>query len=126
MESSIVPEIYDPGRVDQVVKVSTEDGWDMADRAAAEEGLHIGHSSGANIFAAVRLAEELHRKKQGGMRGHGGLRPGRSLFCTHEVGTALYLVTLADRGIPGLEASFENTRMDARRAAHQAECDGGH
>ena len=29
----------------------------MADRLAREEGLHVGHSSGANVFAAVQVAE---------------------------------------------------------------------
>jgi cysteine synthase B len=66
MASSLVPEIYDPELPDEVASVSTEDGWDMADRLAAEEGLHVGHSSGANIFAAVRLAEKLHRAQRGG------------------------------------------------------------
>jgi cysteine synthase B len=38
----------------------------MADRLAAEEGLHVGHSSGANVFAALKIAEELHRTQGGG------------------------------------------------------------
>lgn len=59
MESSLVPGIYDAGLPDEVLKVGTEDGWDMADRVAAEEGLHIGHSSGANVFAAVEVAKRI-------------------------------------------------------------------
>lgn len=66
MESSIVPNIYDSGVPDERITVDTEDGWDMADRVAAEEGLHVGHSSGANIFAAVKIAERLHREQGGG------------------------------------------------------------
>jgi cysteine synthase B len=66
LESSLVPAIYDPKVPDEIARVTTEDGWDMADRCAREEGLHIGHSSGANVFAAVRLAEELHREGRGG------------------------------------------------------------
>jgi cysteine synthase B len=66
MESSIVPPIYDPKLHDEVFRVSTEDGWDMADRLAREEGLHVGHSSGANVFAAVKIAEKLQAEgKQG-------------------------------------------------------------
>jgi cysteine synthase B len=57
MASSIVPPIYDPKAHDEVFSVGTEDGWDMADRVAVQEGLHIGHSSGANVFAAVKIAE---------------------------------------------------------------------
>ncbi len=57
MASSIVPPIYDSRVHDELFPVTTEDGWDMADRVAASEGLHIGHSSGANIVAAVSLAK---------------------------------------------------------------------
>ncbi len=66
MESSIVPAIFDPSVPDEIMRVGTEDGWDMADRVAAEEGLHVGHSTGANIFAAVKLAERLSREGRGG------------------------------------------------------------
>jgi cysteine synthase B len=66
MASSIVPPIYDSSVPDEVMPIGTEDGWDMADRLAAEEGLHVGHSTGANVFAAVRIAEKLHREQGGG------------------------------------------------------------
>lgn len=66
MESSIVPAIYDPRGHDELVRVTTEDGWDMAERLAHEEGLHVGHSSGANIFAAVQIAERLQREEKPG------------------------------------------------------------
>jgi cysteine synthase B len=56
MGSSIVPEIYDAGVPDEHMTVKTEDGWDMADRLAEEEGLHVGHSTGANVFAALQIA----------------------------------------------------------------------
>jgi cysteine synthase B len=64
--SSLVPPIYDPAVPDRIVSVTTEDGWDTADRLAREEGLHIGHSSGANVWAALELAETLQRSGQGG------------------------------------------------------------
>ena len=57
MASSIVPAIYDARVHDEIFRVTTEDGWDMADALAAREGLHVGHSSGATVFAAVKLAE---------------------------------------------------------------------
>lgn len=62
MASSLVPAIYDPKAHDELYPVTTEDGWDMADRLAREEGLHVGHSSGANIFCAVKIAEKLQRE----------------------------------------------------------------
>jgi len=57
MATSLVPPIYDASVHDEVFPVATEDGWDMADRVARVEGLHIGHSSGATVFAAVKIAE---------------------------------------------------------------------
>jgi cysteine synthase B len=59
MDSSIVPEIYDPAVPDEHMAINTEDGWDMADRLAAEEGLHVGHSTGANVFAALQIARRI-------------------------------------------------------------------
>jgi len=59
MASSLVPEIYDEGVPDEHMTVGTEDGWDMADRLAEEEGLHVGHSTGANVFAAVQIAKRI-------------------------------------------------------------------
>lgn len=66
MASSIVPEIFDATVPDEILPVSTDDGWDMADRVAEEEGLFVGHSSGANIFGAVKIAERLHAEGRGG------------------------------------------------------------
>ncbi len=66
LPSSLVPAIYDPSRADETVRVSTENGWDMADALAREEGLHVGHSSGASVFAAVKLAEQLQREQKSG------------------------------------------------------------
>ncbi len=66
LATSLVPAIYDASVPDRVFPVQTEDGWDMADRMAREEGLHVGHSSGANVFAALKLAEEAQRAGQGG------------------------------------------------------------
>lgn len=63
MASSLVPAIYDPRGHDEVFPVTTEDGWDMADRLAREEGLQVGHSSGANVFAAVKIAERLQAER---------------------------------------------------------------
>jgi cysteine synthase B len=66
MGSSIVPPIYDASLPDEILPISTEDGWDMSDRVAEEEGLHIGHSTGANIAGAVKIAERLQREQGGG------------------------------------------------------------
>ncbi len=59
MESSIVPEIFDPAVPDEILPVSTDDGWDMSDRLAAEEGLHVGPSTGANVAGALEVAKRV-------------------------------------------------------------------
>ncbi len=66
LPSSLVPAIYDASRHDRILRVTTEDGWDMADRLAREEGLHVGHSSGASVFAALQIAADVQK---GGRRG---------------------------------------------------------
>ena len=59
LPTAIVPGIYDPALADDGLEVATEDALDMARRLAREEGLLVGPSSGANVFAALRLAREL-------------------------------------------------------------------
>ena len=59
MATARVPGIYDPQLADENVAVATEAGRQMADRLALEEGLLVGASSGANVFAALRLARSL-------------------------------------------------------------------
>jgi cysteine synthase B len=61
MATALVPGIYDPALADENVEVSTEAGQAMAQRLAREEGLLVGTSSGANVFAALRLALSLPR-----------------------------------------------------------------
>ena len=60
MESSMVPFIYRPEEVvDEVLEVGTEDGWDMTERLMREEGLFVGHSTGATVCGALRIAERI-------------------------------------------------------------------
>jgi cysteine synthase B len=66
MATSLVPPIYDESVPDETLFVSTDDGWDMAERLAAEEGLYVGHSSGANVFGAVQIAERVQQERGGG------------------------------------------------------------
>ena len=59
MESSLVPEIFDRNVPDEILPVGTEAGWDMSDRLAAQEGLHVGHSTGANVAGALEVAKRV-------------------------------------------------------------------
>ena len=54
----IVP-LWKPELVDEIMTVSASDAMIMARRLAREEGLFAGASSGANVVAALRLAERL-------------------------------------------------------------------
>jgi len=66
MASSIKPRIYDPTVPDEFLPVTTDEGWDMTDRLGAEERLHVGHSTGANVAGAVKLAQRLIADKREG------------------------------------------------------------
>ena len=54
----VVP-LWHEGIADRIEPVSTEDAAAMALRLAREEGLFAGTSTGANVVAALRLAERL-------------------------------------------------------------------
>jgi cysteine synthase B len=58
MESAIVPGIYDPAFADEDIRISTEESYEITRRLAAEEGLLMGISSGANVAAALRVARD--------------------------------------------------------------------
>jgi cysteine synthase A len=54
-----IPPLWDAALVDAVVPVSSDAAEDMARRLARDEGLMAGTSSGGNVVAALRLAEEM-------------------------------------------------------------------
>ena len=59
LPSSIVPQIYDPAPLHDTIWMPTDEGWDMSERLAREEGLFVGHSSGGNVAAARRVGRAL-------------------------------------------------------------------
>ena len=62
--AGFIPKVLDPGLVDEIIRVSNQDAFDTGRRLAREEGLLVGISSGAAVFAALELAlrEENHGK----------------------------------------------------------------
>lgn len=53
------PPLWEPTLVDEILAVGTEDAKEMARRLAREEALFAGTSSGANVVAAIQVAERL-------------------------------------------------------------------
>jgi cysteine synthase B len=67
MASSLVPGIYHPERLDGVLSVATDEAWDISEKLSTEEGILVGHSSGAAVAGAVRLAKRLHDEGKPGV-----------------------------------------------------------
>ncbi|MFQ6010671.1 MAG: PLP-dependent cysteine synthase family protein [Nitrososphaerales archaeon] len=59
MESALVPGIYDSSFPDEILSISTEDAQKTSRLLARVEGLLAGTSSGANIFACMKIAREI-------------------------------------------------------------------
>ena len=57
--ANFIPGNYDPEVVDEVITIKGDDAIAMAKKLSAEEGLSVGISSGANVLAALKLAERF-------------------------------------------------------------------
>lgn len=67
MPTSLVPGIYDASLASENVWLETEDAYRMTKRLAREEGVLVGISAGANVSAAVRVAQRLHQQGKPGL-----------------------------------------------------------
>jgi cysteine synthase B len=67
MESSIVPAIYHPEELDGVIAMPTDEAWDVSERLAKEEGILVGHSSGASLAGGLRIARKLVKEGKPGV-----------------------------------------------------------
>ncbi|HLV96942.1 MAG TPA: cysteine synthase family protein [Candidatus Acidoferrales bacterium] len=64
MATAIVPRIYDSSLADENIAVRTEDAQAMTKRLAREEGLLVGVSSGAALWACLDVARRLPRDER--------------------------------------------------------------
>ncbi|QAY67418.1 cysteine synthase A [Paenibacillus protaetiae] len=62
--ANFVPDILNREIYDQVITIENDDAFEYARRAAKEEGILCGISSGAAIYAALQVAKELGKGKR--------------------------------------------------------------
>lgn len=60
MEEAIVPSIYDPSQIDITIMVETEVAYEMARQIVKQEGIFVGMSSGAAMYAASEIAKQVN------------------------------------------------------------------
>jgi cysteine synthase B len=59
MEEAIVPSIYDPSQIDITIMVETEAAYETTRQIVAKEGIFVGMSSGAAMYAALETAKQV-------------------------------------------------------------------
>ena len=59
MEEAIVPEIYDPSKIDIQELIESEDAIEMSRQLIKKEGIFAGMSSGAAMLAAAKTAARI-------------------------------------------------------------------
>ena len=59
MEEAIVPSIYDPSQIDITIMVETEVAYEMTRQIVSKEGIFVGMSSGAAMYATIQIAKQI-------------------------------------------------------------------
>ncbi len=59
--AGFVPDVLDAEMIDEIAKVTNEDAAATAKRLAKEEGLLVGISSGAAVYAAIQIAAKMKK-----------------------------------------------------------------
>jgi cysteine synthase A len=62
--AGFIPDIYDSSVVDEIIKISDEEAFEMARLMAKEEGILVGISTGANIAAAIKIAKKVGKGRK--------------------------------------------------------------
>lgn len=59
MEEAIIPSIYDPSQIEITVMVDTESAYEITRQIVKHEGIFVGMSSGAAMYAAAEIAKNV-------------------------------------------------------------------
>ncbi|MFC1899463.1 PLP-dependent cysteine synthase family protein [Chloroflexota bacterium] len=59
MNEAIVPSLYQPSQIDTTIMVESEAAYDMTRQIVSSEGIFVGMSSGAAMYAAVETAKNI-------------------------------------------------------------------
>jgi cysteine synthase B len=59
MSEAIVPKIYDPRRIDEIVTVNDEQAYNTTRWLALTQGIFVGMSAGAAVYGAVQTAKNM-------------------------------------------------------------------
>lgn len=86
MQEAIVPEIYDPAKIDRTVMIESEAAFSMSRDIVLHEGIFVGMSSGAAMLAALE--------------------------CIKTMDEGFVVVLFADRGEKYLSTDLFNPQMD--------------
>ncbi len=61
MNEAIVPQIYDPSKIDETIMIETNDAYQIARDIITKEGIFVGMSSGAAMLAALEIAKKIDK-----------------------------------------------------------------
>ncbi|MBA7634220.1 Cysteine synthase B [subsurface metagenome] len=59
MEEAIVPSLYEPSQIDITIMVETELAYETTRQIVEKEGIFVGMSSGAAMYATIQLAMKI-------------------------------------------------------------------
>ena len=59
MKEALVPSIYDQTKINEIIKIETEEAFEMARQIVKQEGIFVGMSSGAAMIASLKVAKEI-------------------------------------------------------------------
>lgn len=62
--AGFIPDVLNVKVIDEIIKVSDEDAFNMSKRLCREEGLFVGISAGAACYAAVQISKKLGKGKR--------------------------------------------------------------